>query len=143
MTLKNVGTLYVPGRIDITDPYQKKNLKSWASFSKPMEEGNYDCFISRVDGRISSIRIVKEDVLFVVDWKLQCRLVTESKLLGFFVDKKDFSTDEWISFVEVFKQSDKDYCLDDNDFFANSGRGCKSYKLMLLYDESLWLFDSG
>lgn len=133
-------------KIDITDPCYDNSV--WCRTQKPIIPGRYNCYAgegSKWGRRVYSLILLADG--FGLDGRYDVQSVAnigvDAGLAGFFVNKPDYSDDEWDRICEyIFKQdgsgqTKKFWIVDENSplkckgFFSESGVGDGVY---LLYE---------
>lgn len=121
------------GKIDITDPCYDKNICCRINDVK-VEPGHYHCFFIMREGRVAEVAISLSCLLEEYGWEPIGTIGVDAGLAGFFIDKPDYSDDEWQAFCDKLIEEDKinedSYVyLYDNAFFTESGWGDGSYEV--------------
>ncbi len=142
-----VGTLNIADdTIDITDPCYDKS--TWCRTRKPIIPGEYNCYAGEGDDgewgeRVYALIILEKGLSLngKYDIKSIDSIGVDAGMAGFFVNKPDYSDDEWNRVCEyVFEgygtEKSKKFWLVDEDsplrckgFFSESGIGDGVYVL--------------
>ena len=135
MTEQIIGTKEFLDKIDITDPCYNKDV--WCRINNfPISAGTYECYVHIADNeetggwgeRIARIGIRRSKA---DHYKRIGSIGVDAGLAGFFINKPDYSDDEWYEFCETIKEG-KVY-LSENSFFSNSGYGDGGYDVYAGY----------
>lgn len=138
MTEKVYGYKEFPDKIDITDPCYDRNV--WCRINNfQIPAGEYECYAQVLNDeetngwgeRISriGIRTGKPD-----EYKEVCSICVDAGLAGFFINKPDFTDEEWMDFVHQLNW-DKEVWTIDCGFFSSSGFGDGSYSVYAGYKD--------
>lgn len=142
-----VGTIDIADdKIDITDPCYDKS--TWCRTQKPIVPGKYDCYAGVGGNKAWGKRVYALIILVSgldLDGKYDVQSVgtigVDAGMAGFFVNKPDYSHDEWNQVCEYVFESDglkrpkKFLIVDENSpfrckgFFSESGIGDGEYVL--------------
>ena len=133
MTEDIYGTIDLPDRIDITDPGYDNDV--WCRINNfPISAGTYECYTltasneetGRWGKRIARIGIRKDKA---DKYQLEGYIGVDAGLAGFFVDKPNYTDEEWHEFV--YRTGDA--WLIDNGFYSQSGYGDGTYNVYAGY----------
>ena len=136
MTEVIYGTMYIPGKVDITDPSYNKDV--WCRVNNfPIPSGEYECYaqIKNSDEtggwgeRVSRIGI-RRDKADMYEYKTN--IGVDAGLAGFFIDKPDYTDEQWIDFCHKLNYDELVY-LDERGFFSSSGYGDGEYDVIAGY----------
>ncbi len=124
--MKRVGTiLFEQGSIDVTDPcYNNYSVLNTRIHIKP---GLYNCYVHKIGTCIKAIEIKRTRYGNMSgSYVLHNITTTDSGIIGFFENKKNYSDKEWQEFrnflvEENKKDPTKRHYFKDNGFFASSG----------------------
>lgn len=142
-----VGTIDIADdKIDITDPCYDKSV--WCRTQKPIVPGEYNCYAgvgsNKTWGkRVYSLIILAKGLDLGGKYDVQSvgTIGVDAGMAGFFVNKPDYSDDDWNQICDyVFKsdesgQPKKFWIVDENSplrckgFFSESGIGDGEYVL--------------
>lgn len=142
MRRKKIGTMDFHGSVDVTDPCYDKNV--WCRINDiHIKEGEYTCMVWYhtdkyvTDGETCTYKhigiigiylngtIPPQQYMQYID-----DIGVDSGMAGFFHDKPDYNSDEWIKFCNSTtcdNISNKDAWIIDNGFCSLSGDGDGAY----------------
>lgn len=144
-----VGTKKFGPEIDITDPCYNK--KVWCRLNNvKIKEGEYQCIIwnerksynspsgeLRNSTYVSKIGIYLGEIPDVHDFEEIGEIGVDSGMAGFFNHKPDYTNEEWFELCEsLHSNNSKEYHINDEGFFSNSGRGDGCYSVYAAKDEN-------
>lgn len=106
----NGGEFIVPEgkEVEVTDPGYDKD--TWCRTSVSLPPGIYTPFADECDGRIAASGIVREDKFCDAEslfFKPAGEVGVDAGLMGFFIDKPDFSDDEWRALCDKMQEADE------------------------------------
>ena len=123
------GTIELPNKIDITDPCYSKDV--WCRINNfPIVPGTYECYTVEADNeetggwgnRIARIGIRIDKA---THYERKGSIGVDAGLAGFFIDKPDYTDDEWYKICD--EMCDKKVSLATDHFFSSSGYGDGGY----------------
>lgn len=137
---KKIGTKHFGPFIEITDPCYNKDV--WCRMNNvKIVEGDYTCIIWRCtekyicEGRevtdtcVSRIGIYLDGIIPQQKAMEQIgEIGVDAGLAGFFMDKPDYSDDEWHDFCNSIKKGDA--WIKPEGFFSSSGYGDGGYPVV-------------
>ena len=136
MTEYNCGSINLPDKIDITDPCYDKDV--WCRINNfPIAPGKYKCYAQTLDNeepegwgtRVSRIGIRRDKAEY---YEFKGSIGVDAGLAGFFVNKPDYTDEEWAEFCGNLDTSKVVYLTEDS-FFSDSGYGDGSYSVYAGY----------
>ena len=138
MERKNLGTIYVPEKVDVTDPCYDRNV--WCRFNDvPVRSGNYECVAWHSDKGDWGDRIAMSGIFLAgseipdnppqrSEFVYIGNIGVDAGLAGFFPSPKpDYSRDEWVTLCESIRGGDE--WITEDGFFSSSGYGDGGYDL--------------
>lgn len=149
-TYKVVGTKHFDSQIDITDPGYKRYTLGRLNDVK-IKEGEYQCIIwnerksynspsgeLHYNTYVSKIGIYLGEIPDVHDFEEIGEIGVDSGMAGFFNHKPDYTIEEWFKLCESLHPNNvsKEYHINDEGFFSNSGRGDGCYSVYAAKDEN-------
>jgi len=148
---KYVGTLYLDGKVDITDPCYDKGV--WCRTTEDCQRGEYTGYAVISDEgewgkRVASLAIYKDDEHYDIDdMEWIGDIGVDAGLAGFFNNKPDYPGDKWKEFLVdagVFKTEDEyDYDKKYYDIgyglFSDSGYGDGCYEVYATIDRDAFM----
>ena len=135
-----VDTIHFKGPVDVTDPGYDRDV--WCRINDlQVEEGDYDCIAVLADEGLWGICVKRIGIY--LDGKIPRRramkyvgnIGVDAGLAGFFMNKPDFTDEEWIRFCDEMISDGCAWTIDDG-FFSESGYGDGSYDLYGHYNEN-------
>lgn len=136
MRRKLIGRKHFEGLIDITDPCYDKDV--WCRMKATVKSGEYTCYIWRnkeidefegkqyVDQRVGVIGIYLDGIIPPQKTMEEIGTIgVDAGLAGFFMNKPDYSDDEWKDFCDSIREGDA--WIKDEGFFSSSGYGDGCY----------------
>lgn len=145
---KVVGTKHFDSQIDITDPGYKRYTLGRLNDVK-IKEGEYQCIIwnerksynspsgeLRNSTYVSKIGIYLGEIPDMHDFEEIGEIGVDSGMAGFFNHKPDYTIEEWLRLCESIHSNSesKEYYINDEGFFSNSGRGDGCYSVYAAKD---------
>lgn len=138
MTEKVYGYKEFPDKIDITDPCYDRDV--WCRINNfPIPAGEYECYAQvlndeETDGwgeRVSriGIRTEKPD-----HYERKGSIGVDAGMAGFFINKPDYTDNEWANFCGKIDFDEKVYMFDEG-FFSESGYGDGGYDVYVGYKD--------
>lgn len=120
-----IGNREFDGKIDITDPCYNKTV--WCRMNDvEVKPGNYFGYIeTNSKGRVSLIGIYLDDDLPTNAFAHIGDIGVDAGLAGFFENKPDYSSEEWVEICE--KLRGKNWALLDDGFVSLTGYGDGEY----------------
>lgn len=132
MRKKLIGRKHFEGVIDITDPCYDRDV--WCRMNAEVKPGTYDCRVWRqtkrykYDGEKQEHQIVGIIGIYldgIIPQQKQMEEIggvgVDAGLAGFFMNKPDYSDDEWSDFCDCIRNGDA--WIKDEGFFSSSGNG--------------------
>lgn len=135
MTEQIIGTKEFANKIDITDPCYNHDV--WRRINNfPIPAETYECYIVIADNeetngwgnRVARIGIRKGKA---DHWELKGTIGVDAGLAGFFINKPDYTDEQWNEFVY---REGKAWIIDDG-FYSSSGYGDGSYDVYAGYKD--------
>lgn len=121
LTKHLIGTKHFEGVVDITDPCYDKTVR--CRMTTTVRNGEYDCVIwCDEDGDVAIIGIYQDGV--VPSRQAVKKIGTigvDAGLAGFFMNKPDYTDEQWSEFCEFVSEGDA--WIKDEGFFGTSGYG--------------------
>lgn len=144
---KLIGWKEFKGILDVTDPGYSKDVWCRITTPKPVKEGNYACRIwaktrkeeyegrEWTDTRVGIIGLYLDDIVPAQFAMKEIGTIgVDSGMAGFFMDKPDYSVDEWESLCDSTNKGDA--WIRDEGFFSYSGYGDGSYPVYAAYNQN-------
>lgn len=135
MTEEIIGYKYFPDKIEITDPCYDKDV--WCRINNfPIIPGEYECYIVVANNeetgswgnRVAKIGIRMDHA---DTFEKKGFIGVDGGLAGFFINKPDYSDDEWKEFCHKIEEGNT--WIFDEGFFSSSGYGDGSYSVYAGY----------
>lgn len=128
----HIGTLNIDDHIDITDPSYDKDVWCRANDIK-VKPGKYNCTVwLDEDEKVAQAEITHEKYT-VSDsrnhFKYRQYIGVDSGMAGFFIDKPNYTADEWIKFCNSLGPRRPAAFLRKYSFWSASGWGDGSYDI--------------
>ena len=136
MRKKLIGRKHFEGIIDITDPCYDRD--TWCRINATVKSGEYDCRVwyqkekNEYNGETEEYQIVGIIGIYlngIIPQQKQMEEIgvigVDAGLAGFFMNKPDYSDNEWDEFCDSICQGDA--WIKDEGFFSSSGNGDGAY----------------
>lgn len=136
MRRKLIGKKVFKGTVDITDPCYDKDV--WCRTNVVVKDGTYDCMIWKQtekveyegkihnDTRVGIIGIYLNGIIPRQRSMEEIGVIgVDAGLAGFFMDKPDYTEDQWQDICDMVYKGDA--WITDDGFFSSSGWGDGSY----------------
>lgn len=136
MRKKLIGRKHFEGLVDITDPCYDRD--TWCRINATVKSGEYDCRVwyqkekYEYNGETEEYQIVGIIGIYlngIIPQQKQMEEIgvigVDAGLAGFFMNKPDYSNDEWEKFCDFIRQGDA--WIKDEGFFSSSGNGDGGY----------------
>lgn len=136
MRKKLIGKKYFEGQIDITDPCYDKDV--WCRMNAEVKAGMYDCRVwmhtetypicgkEYKDCSVGVIGIYLDGVIPPQKSMKEIGVIgVDAGLAGFFMNKPDYTDEQWHDFCESIRKGDA--WIKDEGFFSSSGYGDGGY----------------
>ena len=137
MRRKTIGSIHIDGAVDITDPCYDRD--GWCRMTGvKVKPGEYTCAVwhEKVKGAQSTYNVVGIIGVYLNGFippqksmEVIGEIGVDAGLAGFFVDKPDFSDDEWDKFCNTLDFEEDDAWLNDLGFYSVSGYGDGGYNV--------------
>lgn len=136
-----VAIVHVPEgqKVDVTDPCY--DADTWCRMQVELPAGDYTAFIVRKDCGSWGTRVQSSGICLkkYID---HCSLLNfhqvgpvgvDAGMMGYFVNKPDYSDDEWSKFCDELGAADwPDECVKDGGYITSSGYGDGVYPVYLM-----------
>lgn len=136
MRRKRIGFKHFGGVVDITDPCYDKD--TWCRINATIKDGDYECMVWRQTKKIEHGGQVYKDVRVGIigiylngviphqsEFEEIGSIGVDAGLAGFFINKPDYSDDEWSAFCVSIREGDA--WIKPEGFFSSSGYGDGCY----------------
>ena len=137
-----IGTREYKGRVDVTDPCYDRD--TWCRLNDvEIKPGEYECWADVWDNTQTNgwgervarlgIRLLGSDER---TFNYLGEIGVDAGLAGFFEDKKDYTSEEWLEFCEEIDRSNSKAWILNEGFFSSSGYGDGGYPVYAARDAS-------
>lgn len=137
MRRKTIGSMYIDGAVDVTDPCYDRD--EWCRMNEvKVKPGEYTCAVwhEKVKETQSTYNVVGVIGIYLNGFIPPQRSMepigeigVDAGLAGFFMNKPDFNDDEWNKFCNTLDFDKDDTWLNDLGFYSVSGHGDGGYNV--------------
>lgn len=144
MRRKLIGRKEFSGTVTVTDPCYEKG--AWCTLDANVRKGLYDCYVWRDydkfeingeefdDVNVGVIGIYLDGIIpSQKSMKLLGSIGVDAGLAGFFMNKPDYTDDEWDDFCDSIRNGDA--WIKSEGFFSSSGYGDGCYNVYGIIDD--------